>query len=214
MNCQELFERLDDYHAGTLPRDEAELLEQHLLSCEDCRGDFRFQRELRRGTASLPKGVHPPSDLWTGIAERIGGSSSTISSPVLPRRPWWQTKPGLIAAAILLMAVSSAITAVLVRHGRPSSAPIAVAPDFQVTEATYLEAASELSRTLESRRRSLSPAALAVVEQNLRIIDEAIREARAALATDPHNHDVANLLWGSYEKKIDLLRRAAENRES
>jgi hypothetical protein len=52
------------------------------------------------------------------------------------------------------------------------------------------------------------------VEHNLRIIDEAIRETQAALAEDPRNERVAQLLWASWEKKIDLLKRAAQHAES
>jgi hypothetical protein len=83
-----------------------------------------------------------------------------------------------------------------------------------VTEAAFQRAAEELTQTLEQRRNELSPTALAVVEQNLRIIDEAIRETQEALAVDPRNERVAELLWASWEKKIDLLKRAAQHAES
>jgi hypothetical protein len=111
---------------------------------------------------------------------------------------------------VLLVALTAAVTALLVR--RP--APLPDSGGFSVTEAAYERAAEELAETLEYRRKDLSPTALAVIEHNLRIIDEAIRETQAALAADPRNQRVAELLWASWEKKIDLLERAAQHAES
>jgi hypothetical protein len=48
-----------------------------------------------------------------------------------------------------------------------------------------------------------------VVEENLRVIDDAIDEARAALARDPANGFLYRHLDRTMTKKLDLLRRAA-----
>jgi hypothetical protein len=48
------------------------------------------------------------------------------------------------------------------------------------------------------------------VEASLRVIDDAIDEARHALAADPANLDLLDLLAASYERKLELLRRANE----
>jgi hypothetical protein len=214
MNCMELFENLEAYHSGTLSRDQAEAVEQHLLACEDCRADFRFQRTLRTETAALAREITPESDLWTGIQSRLGPPRGALTGRTQLEPPrWWQRKGFLAAAAVILMAMTSALTLLLVR---PRDSVIATdrGGDFRITEAAYQQAAAELAQTLETRRNELSPAALAVIEHNLRIIDEAIREAEAALAEDPRNQDVAGLLWATYEKKIDLLQRAAQHAES
>ena len=214
MNCMDLFERLDAYHSGGLNRLEAEAWEQHLLSCEACRADFRFQRVLRAETAALPRGIAPPADLWHGIGQRIGAKQGTaLTDRPGARLEWWQRKNGLAAAAIILMAVTSGLTALLIQRGDQPVNAIATS-EFLTTEAAYRHAAEELAATLDSRRQSLGPAAVAVIEHNLQIIDEAIRETQAALAVDPRNQHVAELLWASYEKKIDLLERAAQSVES
>ena len=205
MNCTEIFELTERYHSGNLPRLESEAVEQHLLSCDACRADFRFQRTLKTGVAALARGIAPPDRVWQGIQYRIARGV-----PGAPAQAWWQRRGILAAAAIALITVTSAITALLVRRSEtPGSSGT-----FSVTEATYERAAEELAQTLEARRSEMSPAALAVVEHNLRIIDEAIRETQAALAEDPRNERVAELLWASWEKKIDLLERAAQHAES
>jgi hypothetical protein len=205
MNCTEMFELVERYHSGNLPRLESEAVEQHLLSCDACRADFRFQRTLKSEVAGLPREIRPPDRVWHGVASRIAPGTSR---PL--RLAWWQRRSALAAAAILLVALTSAITALLVRAPDGQSAR----GSFSVTEAAFQRAAEELTQTLEQRRNELSPTALAVVEQNLRIIDEAIRETQEALAVDPRNERVAELLWASWEKKIDLLKRAAQHAES
>lgn len=206
MTCLELFEQLDRYHAGTLSRTDAEAVEQHLLGCADCAADFRFQRSLKSRTTALPGTISPEHELWPGIEQRI-------RTPSVERaRPRWERTPWLIAAAIILMALSSAVTVMLIRNGSPQ--PALGSRDYQSTEVGYRQAADELVRTLQAHRKELGEPAFSVIEQNLRIIDQAISETQAALANDPRNQHVAQLLWASYEKKIDLLQRAAESVES
>lgn len=207
MTCQELFDQLDRYHAGALGRAEAEAVEQHLLGCADCAADFRFQRTLKNRTAALPVEVAPPHELWSGIRDRIRGGV-----PAVDARPRWQRPSWLIAAAVILMALSSAVTVMLTRSG--SLQPSFGTRDFTSTEVGYRQAADELVRTIQSHRKELGEPAFQVIEQNLRIIDQAISETQAALASDPRNQQVAQLLWASYEKKIDLLQRATESVES
>jgi hypothetical protein len=208
MTCLELFDNLDRYHAGTLSRPEAEAVEQHLLACAECAADFRFQRSLKGRTAALPGAITPEHELWPGIRDQIRGTSAVAPGV----RPRWQRTPWLIAATIALMGLSSAVTVLLTRTGNPQ--PYVGTQDFQSTEVGYRQAADELLRTLQTHRKELGEPAFKVIEQNLHIIDQAIQETQAALASDPHNQQVTQLLWASYEKKIDLLQRAAQNVES
>jgi hypothetical protein len=54
----------------------------------------------------------------------------------------------------------------------------------------------------------LEPETVRVLEQSLARIDAALADARAALAADPANAVLAEMLQANYEKKLDLLRRA------
>jgi hypothetical protein len=51
---------------------------------------------------------------------------------------------------------------------------------------------------------------MVTLERTLRVIDEAIAEARAALAADPSNRTLLDVLSANYEQKVELLRRASE----
>ena len=44
----------------------------------------------------------------------------------------------------------------------------------------------------------------------MRVIDAAILEARQALAQDPSNRELMEILSTTYTQKIDLLERSAE----
>ena len=48
-----------------------------------------------------------------------------------------------------------------------------------------------------------------IIEKNLKVIDAAIAESRAALAKDPHSHFLNDQLAHVLDQKVGLLRTAA-----
>jgi hypothetical protein len=66
-----------------------------------------------------------------------------------------------------------------------------------------------LQKLLDERRAQLDPNTVAVLEQSMRLIDQAIAESRAALAKDPASRFLAAQLARSYSTKITLLRSTA-----
>jgi hypothetical protein len=74
---------------------------------------------------------------------------------------------------------------------------------------TYDSEITTLHRALEARRGQLNPATVAIIEQNLSVIDEAIRQSRAALAADPNSRLLNDQLDRTLAKKTILLRAAA-----
>ena len=79
---------------------------------------------------------------------------------------------------------------------------------FAPTEVEYQDAVAALYAELRATRGNLSPETIATVDANLRIIDEAIAESRAALRADPSNARIPLLLSGVYRKKVELLQHA------
>ena len=66
----------------------------------------------------------------------------------------------------------------------------------------------ELEQILQGARASLDPNTVRILEKNLALIDQAIRESVEALALDPENEFVEDYLRRSYERKVDYLRGA------
>ena len=77
------------------------------------------------------------------------------------------------------------------------------------TEPVYDREISKLRTIVKSRRSSLDPKTIAVLEQSIAVIDSAIAQSRSALANDPASGFLAGQLNHSLEKKVELLRTAA-----
>lgn len=207
------FEQLCDLVDGALDVAAEQRVRAHLDVCGECAGQFASLSALEATTAVLPREIAPPPDLWNDIRVEIA-----------PRRRAWRRRVAswpveqLAAAAIVIAAASSALTALYMRgDATQPETSVAVAPTAVVLpvslareEARYTNSVDMLVRTLAERRDSLSPATIATVEQSLRVADDAIAEAREALARDPANRELVKLFASNYERKIDLLKRATE----
>lgn len=177
-------------------------------------------RDLEARIAQLPRDIEPPTGAWIAIKNEIAKRSDDR----IGRVRLWQHPGFLAAAALLLVAGSSAITAIALGRrttsestpvvaardaSRPSATPATLA-EFTVVENDYISTANRLSAILESEETQLAPETIAKLKESLRVIDAAILEARRALAADPANKQLVEMLSTSYNQKLDLLRRTTE----
>jgi hypothetical protein len=77
-----------------------------------------------------------------------------------------------------------------------------------LADAQYDAAVADLENALKTGRGRLDSSTIAIVEQNLQIIDQAINQARQALVGDPANTYLSSHLVETRRRKLDLLRRA------
>lgn len=219
MNDEHVFwsRRLDEYLDGEMDSAGKAEMDGHLAGCATCREELEWLVGLQESARQLPPEVAPTRDLWSGIEERIDPSSRRAAPSPLATAAPALTRPNygrwMAAAAVVLIMVSSGTTALLLRQERVEP-EAAVAPRpaglaaFASSQVEYESAVDALRQDLEASRSRLQPETIAAVEQNLAIIDEAIVEARAALAADPLNADLPLLLAGVYRQKVELLRTA------
>jgi hypothetical protein len=78
----------------------------------------------------------------------------------------------------------------------------------QLLQQKYESAIAELEQLVAAQRTQLSPTTLRLLQENLRVIDRAIRESQAALQQDPNNQLIHDGLQSAFEQKLNLLRRA------
>jgi anti-sigma factor RsiW len=93
--------------------------------------------------------------------------------------------------------------------GRPSTQSVGNSS----TRATSSSDSREIDRlrTVFLRNRSqLDPRTAAIIEANLKVIDDAIAQSKAALAQDPASRFLNNQLNNALDKKLELLRTAAQ----
>jgi anti-sigma-K factor RskA len=212
---------LDDYVTGDLDDDARAPVAEHIAACEACSAELQGLKRIVDSAAMLPKSIDPPPEAWPNIRsailedERAARRDDPRSSHII-----WRAPIALAAAGALIVAVlSSAGTALYLRsRSTPQAAPTETADNntpatlaaFTVEENNYLRQASMLQDILDQQEGSLAPETVAQLKASLRTIDEAILEARTALARDPANRVLVQMLSANYRQKVDLLRRSTE----
>jgi hypothetical protein len=221
-----VIERLDEWATGDLPASERAEVDLHLAGCAGCRAEAEALRTLLAEVDALPAEILPERDLWSGIAARLEPRGETLVevAPAARRRalmPRWAMQA---AAMVALMVGTSVIS---FRMGRtPGEVPptegksteesarrtqkpqTALAAWQEGGQPQYETAIAELETVLDRNRSRLSPETVRVLEQNLAIIDEAIRQAREALRRDPNSPEVAEMLSDAYDQKLNVLQQA------
>lgn len=181
---------------------------------------------LQEAARALPREMEPPPTLLGRVQAEIARKqvrplsteAHRTGAPSVAVRRWM-----LAAAALVLIVGTSAITFMLSNRGLPTDPfdggpPIVTLPAGNTPARTtamfatldeYEVVARELSAAIATSRSKLRPETVAAVDRSLRTIDDAIAEARTALAKDPASGVVYELLLGMYRQKIDLLKRSA-----
>jgi anti-sigma factor RsiW len=207
-------DRLSEYLDGEMKGSERAFLEAHLERCEDCQEMLAGLRRVVMQARAL-EDRPPATDLWAGVAERIGAPARTV---VLPARRFTFSLPQLLAAGIALAVLSAsgawilhpAMQTVAVQPVPSVPGNLSVSPVGAPTAAqSYDAAVQDLEQVLAQGRGRLDTATVRVLEQNLALIDRAIAEARRAVAADSANLYLNTHLAETMRRKVDLLRQAA-----
>lgn len=77
------------------------------------------------------------------------------------------------------------------------------------SEIAFGDEIQRLQKIITDRKHDLDPATVSIVEQNLKIIDAAVQQSRAALARDPKSGFLTDQLNNALDKKVELLRTVA-----
>jgi hypothetical protein len=215
---------LDDYVTGDLPEEARPPVEEHVISCALCTAEVESLKRIVARAAELPKSIDPPAGAWSNIWSAISRDESAVRAVDSVSLGIWQRRYVLAAAAILVAVLSSAGTAVYMNghysgarrsggtaaNNSSAEATPATLAAFTIEENNYLRTVSMLQDLLDQQEPSLAPETVAQLKSSLRTIDEAILEARNALARDPANKLLVEMLSANYRQKVDLLRRTTE----
>jgi hypothetical protein len=185
--------------------------------------DAQLDARLRE----LPLAVPPGRDLWPDIEARIATADSTRPGRV--RRVAWAWQA---AAAVVLVAGSSLLTASLLDRSAPArqaanpavttttTAPAVLDAGVTVISAAfgpagqlddeYVAARQQLTRMLDQRIAELPPSARAKLEFNLGEMRRAADEINVALAAQPGDPLLEELLLKTYQDELAVLSNVNE----
>ena len=149
--------------------------------------------------------ISPERDLWSGIEEAISR----------PQRSRWTPRFAQAAAVVLMIGASSGITWLSMKD---RVQVIEVVPaGISVEQASfggryslgagYQEAHRDLEAQLQTELARLSPEAREEVESNLAMIRGAIGQINEALAEEPDNALLHDLLLQTYKEELALMQR-------
>ncbi len=202
-------ERVHDYVDDMLSPDERRDVAAHLAGCAPCRAEVDAVTALRNAARALAPGIAPAVDFWPSIASRLEPELRVLPSP----RALFVHRALAAAAAVAVILTALWTTDRLggapAPGGNPDPAHAVLARmEMAAAEAHYESAASDLRRALDARRSGLAAETAAVIEKNLDIIDAALDESRKALAADPANRTLTDLVASAHRRKVEFLQLA------
>jgi anti-sigma factor RsiW len=224
-SCSDIRPALSELADGTLTGERRTRVESHLERCPACRGVVADLRRIREAAAVLPK-MTPPDNAWPRIyqaieGERAGAAPGPALRPAARRLSWWPAWGTLALAATLVIAVSGGLyvasrrAAVPEAKAKPPAEAAAhvggadlvqsVESELQQADQHYEKAIAGLEQIAREGQGNLDPQTAAVLQKNVGIIDQAIRESRAALAAQPASELAQQSLFDALRKKAALL---------
>jgi len=158
--------------------------------------------------AKLAREIRPQTDLWPGIA-------AALHKPPRSRRT---PRFAQAAAVLLLVGASSGLTWFATKD---RVRIVEVAPAALVARQAsfggsytlgvgYQEAHRDLQAQLETELARLSPQARTEVRNNLAMIRAAIEQINTALADEPDNQLLQELLLQTYREELELMQQVGD----
>lgn len=235
MTRDEAIELLDDYLQGELADTQLEELEAMLSRDPQLVGELAQLQSLLQRAEQLVKDIQPKRDLWPHIEQRICeqsvvavdfASRATCAPPTLTVRTERSRWLLAAAAACVIFAFGIGLGVVLnpfeaeqteekIAAVQPASAEqLQTAATLQRIDTHFAVAEDELLALMEQRWQDIDPHSVAVIRENLRLIDQSITTIRGELECQPDNPELNRLLVMSYRKRSELLRKTAELADS
>jgi len=206
MNCEVFKSQLDAYVDGGLSDADTRAMDQHCASCAACAEELRVLRAILGNAAALPKEIPPSRDLWVDIAPRLRASRAPARRARI-RIVGWRTAALLTAAALVAVVRLAQMAGPVPSSG--NAVPNGWTAQVEAADRVYTDAKRSSMEVLAEYGPDLDEGTRRVIEDNLRIIEQAMKEIRAALAADPGNAWLLKRLTGLERDSLGLIGRAA-----
>lgn len=197
--------------------------------CQKVRADFDAEASRASAKPAVRASARPAVRASAKLA--VGASARRVSAGMpasstkwrpgsvlrfIPRRT--SVLAGLAAAAVLVLAVSAgiffatrpAVPASAVEptsaHQTPEQTVQSVESELDLADQHYEKAIAGLEQVAKDGQALLDPQVAEVLQKNIGVIDQAIRESRTALRSQPTSELAQASLFDALQRKVGLLR--------
>ena len=140
-----------------------------------------------------PKAVSPAVPVGSGPV--VAGPSDNVPAPA--------NRPAAVRASYSAAPVKPSFDRAAV-----------VVPAYLPGEASYVKTIENLSQSVDSRKdTALRPSARINFERDMAVVNDAIKRMKGVVRKNPKNESAKQVLYSSYQNKIDLLNSVAEKEE-
>jgi hypothetical protein len=180
---------------------------EHIKACAVCRREYRLWNDISTTARGLHEEWETP-ELWPAIRE-------TLQAEQKPVTLWWKQWKTWSLAAVL--AIALAVPLQLWRHS-PATTPNAPAPatpaflteqalrEVEKNEAAYRQSIEKLSQLAAPKLAAAASPAVINEKQRLALLNSAIAETRANVASNRFNIRLQTALADLYRQKQETLR--------
>jgi len=190
---------------------------EHLKTCAVCRREYRLWNDISSVARELHEEWDTPA-LWPTIRQAIEAERK-------PERIWWKQRKTWAAAALAIAivvpvglwrhSVAMAPPAITLAATTPTAARQTPTPDFlteqalrevEKNEAAYRQSIAKLSQLAAPKLSAPSSPQVANEKERLALLDSAIAETRASVASNRFNIRLQTTLADLYRQKQETLR--------
>ena len=94
------------------------------------------------------------------------------------------------------------------------SKPVVPSRDYLPGEESYVKTIAELRQNVDGQKdTALSPSSRVSFERDMAVVDDSIRKMRSVVRKNPKNPAAKQVLYSSYQDKIDLLNSVAQRED-
>lgn len=106
------------------------------------------------------------------------------------------------------------VTANHIERG-PKKTPVvpAAVPQYLPGEESYIKTINELQQNITVQNASMKASSQVAFQRDLAVVDDAISKMRNVVQKNPRNQAARQILYSSYQDKIELLRSSAQRDE-
>ncbi len=206
MNNENFEMKLNAWVDGELSPDEVQVFEAELAANPALKQEAELLQQLLADAKDLPREIQPDHNLWQGIAKQIEAPAENLHGN--NRMVWFSSV--IAVAAMVLLAISLFYQVMPTqqnggRAGDPVDELAAGSLALREADGQYLKARNELMKSITDRETPLSETTMAVLDENMAIIDGAVGEIRQAMLEDPNNPRLLDMFMATRSKELALL---------